>query len=68
MIVTNVFFGTGPQRGARVPFAGLLRLARQRRELAKLDARQLSDIGLTAAAAKSEANRPFWDVPSHWRG
>jgi uncharacterized protein YjiS (DUF1127 family) len=41
-------------------------LARQRRALAALDARLLADVGLTATAAKAEANRSFWDVPAHW--
>ena len=42
-------------------------LARQRRQLKQLDARLLADIGVGANAAKTEANRPFWDVPAHWR-
>ena len=44
----------------------LLALFRSRRALASLDARLLSDIGLTAEAAAHEAARPFWDVPPHW--
>ena len=34
--------------------------ASQRRQLARLDAIQLDDIGLTQAAAMAEANKPFW--------
>ena len=34
--------------------------ARQRRRLAALDARMLADIGITRAAALSEAEKPFW--------
>lgn len=34
--------------------------ARQRRRLAALDARMLADIGITWAAALSEAEQPFW--------
>jgi uncharacterized protein YjiS (DUF1127 family) len=40
---------------------------RQRVALLGLDAAHLADIGLTAAAAETEANRPFWDVPATWR-
>lgn len=38
----------------------------QRRELARLDARRLRDIGLTDDEAGAEARRPFWDAPAHW--
>ncbi|HPD91452.1 MAG: DUF1127 domain-containing protein [Rhodobacter sp.] len=50
---------------------GVLRLApallRQRRALAELDDARLRDLGLTRAQARSEADRPFWDAPAHWR-
>jgi uncharacterized protein YjiS (DUF1127 family) len=36
-------------------------LARQRRELMRLDDTMLKDIGLTRADALREAERPFWD-------
>ena len=39
---------------------------RQRQALAHLDAARLNDIGVTADEARAEADRPFWDVPSHW--
>lgn len=42
-------------------------LARQRHDLAQLDERMLSDIGLSADEAQKEVNRAPWDVPSHWR-
>ncbi|MDJ0823063.1 MAG: DUF1127 domain-containing protein [Paracoccaceae bacterium] len=42
-------------------------LARQRRDLARLDADALADIGVTAKDARDEANRPFWDAPENWR-
>lgn len=35
-------------------------VARERRILAEMDAARLSDIGLTAKAAKREAMKPFW--------
>ncbi len=44
-----------------------LGLYRQRRALARLDARALRDIGLDARTARAEAARPFWDVPAHWQ-
>lgn len=42
-------------------------LARQRRDLARLDARRLRDIGLSPEEANSESTRPFWDAPRHWK-
>ncbi|MCA8908655.1 MAG: DUF1127 domain-containing protein [Rhodospirillaceae bacterium] len=34
---------------------------RQRRQLADLDAHLLADIGLSAADARRESRRPFWE-------
>jgi len=34
--------------------------ARQRRQLARLDAAQLNDIGLARVEAMAEASKPFW--------
>ncbi|MCB9958909.1 MAG: DUF1127 domain-containing protein [Rhodospirillaceae bacterium] len=34
---------------------------RQRRQLAELDQHLLDDIGLSAADARRESHRPFWD-------
>jgi uncharacterized protein YjiS (DUF1127 family) len=34
--------------------------ARQRRDLAELDAHLLKDIGVTAGEARREAAKPFW--------
>jgi uncharacterized protein YjiS (DUF1127 family) len=34
--------------------------ARQRRALADLDDWMLADVGITRAAAKAEASKPFW--------
>ncbi|KZZ60954.1 hypothetical protein A3762_14870 [Oleiphilus sp. HI0125] len=34
--------------------------AQQRRQLAQLDQRALSDIGLSRADVLNEANKPFW--------
>jgi len=35
-------------------------LSRQRKQLARLDARMLADIGITAEQAKLEIAKPFW--------
>lgn len=43
-----------------------LDLYKQRRALLKMDADQLSDLGLTKSQALAEAKRPIWDVPAHW--
>lgn len=56
-----------PAPPARFGFFALLGLRRQRRALAKLDASQLADIGVSDAEAAQEAARPVWDVPQHWR-
>lgn len=47
--------------------ADLMSLYRQRRALAALDAAALDDVGLSREAADTEAKRPVWDVPAHWR-
>lgn len=41
---------------------------RTRRDLAKLDARALEDIGITPEQAYAEARLTVWDVPATWRG
>lgn len=48
-------------------FAGYIALTRQRRHLRALDAHVLHDIGVTRDEAVTEANRPGWDVPDHWK-
>jgi len=50
----------------RAGLPGLFALHRQRRNLAKLDARLLRDIGVSPGAAGREGARPPWDVPSTW--
>lgn len=44
-----------------------LSLRRQRRTLARLDARALEDIGITRKQAEDEAARPIWDAPEFWQ-
>lgn len=43
-----------------------LALGRTRRALARLDAAQLADIGVSPAQARNEAKRPVWDAPTGW--
>ncbi|WXL27980.1 DUF1127 domain-containing protein [Ectopseudomonas mendocina] len=38
-------------------------LARQRRQLARLDECALKDLGLSRADVMQESERPFWDDP-----
>ena len=57
-----------PGRTAQFPIFAWINVARQRRQLRNMDAHLLKDIGLNSEAARNEAARPFWDVPSHWRG
>lgn len=59
---------SGPSvRRRRIGPLDLLALWRQRRQLARLDARMLSDIGVTRDEAVREADRAIWDAPDHWR-
>ena len=46
----------------------MIAVARQRKALAALPEHLLSDIGVSAKAARAEAERAPWDVPAHWRG
>jgi uncharacterized protein YjiS (DUF1127 family) len=40
---------------------GWVEVSRQRRHLASLDNRMLSDIGFSRADVEREIDRPFWD-------
>lgn len=51
-----------PAAQARFPLLTWMRIARQRRLLARLDDRALADIGLSRREALAEAHRPFWDM------
>jgi len=42
-------------------------LARQRRDLARLDDHLRRDIGLDEPEIEVEISRPVWDIPSWWR-
>ena len=41
--------------------------SRQRRDLARLDARLLEDIDISPDQAREESGRAFWDAPGHWK-
>ena len=43
--------------------ARMLEVFRQRHRLAKLSDHQLADMGITSEEARTEAARPFWDLP-----
>ena len=45
----------------------MVAIRRHRRRLGDLDPYLLRDIGLTESEAREEVERPFWDVPGHWR-
>ena len=68
---TKSFGATRPQtaeiKSVFANFVDFAALYRQRRALARLDADALADIGVSADAAKAEAARPVWDVPTGWR-
>ncbi|MCH2095010.1 MAG: DUF1127 domain-containing protein [Rhodobacteraceae bacterium] len=42
-------------------------LRRQRNALSRLDETALKDVGLTREQALTEAGRPVWDSPQHWK-
>jgi len=46
--------------------ARLMQLRQQRRALAKMDAHQRLDLGISAQDAAVEAAKPIWNVPAHW--
>jgi uncharacterized protein YjiS (DUF1127 family) len=65
---------TDMSQGHRAAGTGLwawLKLAlavrNERKQLTRLDADQLRDLGLDKPTALSEAKRRLWDVPHHWR-
>ena len=50
------------RRIARFSLSHMLEIARQRRQLARLDDIALADMGLTRPQAHREASRAFWDI------
>ncbi len=52
-----------PRARIALPVREWIQVARERRALARLSDRELLDIGLDPQRARSEAGRPFWDLP-----
>lgn len=50
-----------------IGFMNYVALYRQRRALASLDDTRLADLGLSRHEANTEAKRPVWDAPLHWK-
>ena len=57
-----------PTRALSLPLRLWMALSRNRAALSRLDGHLLADIGITPDMARTESERPFWDVPAHWRG
>ena len=58
-----------PRGRPRTMIGRLLALAalrRSRRQLARLEAHLLRDVGLTGEEARREARAPVWNAPEHW--
>ncbi|MFK7744560.1 MAG: DUF1127 domain-containing protein [Roseobacter sp.] len=66
LIDNHAISHTCVQRPAPVSIWTRLAVWRSRRALAKLDARGLQDIGITAEQARREAENGLWDVPPSW--
>lgn len=60
-------FARAPQAGVVATLLQWSELARQRRQLRRLDHNSLKDLGIDPSAARAEAARPFWDVPAGWK-
>jgi len=50
-------------RGIGLPVGAWIAVARERARLASLEPETLADLGISPAAARAEASRPFWDLP-----
>ncbi|MEL6218311.1 MAG: hypothetical protein AAFR79_07575 [Pseudomonadota bacterium] len=61
--LTLLLDGAMPRANIRMPIGEWIRVARERRALAKLDHRALIDMGIDPTAARIESERPFWDLP-----
>ncbi|WGI23031.1 hypothetical protein [Amylibacter sp. IMCC11727] len=55
-----------PAKGPTRKLRAMLRVAQERHALKNLPPERLNDIGRTPTEAQDEANRAFWDVPTHW--
>lgn len=54
-------------RGLLSALLGFDQNFRNRRQLDRLDAHLRRDVGLDEPAARTELDRPFWDIPTWWR-
>ena len=61
-MITEYELRLGTARSHR-PLLSWLALWKERRDLARLDAHLLKDIGVSRDAAEIEANRAIWDMP-----
>ena len=59
--LTQTYLKHRPEASCRASLNILLSVRRQRRALAKLDARALEDMGITVEEARAESRRSFWD-------
>ena len=59
--LTQTYRTHRPEASCRASLNILLSVRRQRRALAKLDARALEDMGITVEEARAESRRSFWD-------
>lgn len=67
LIDTHVSLRSGKPRSFRAALLTRLAVWRSRRDLAKLDARQLEDVGISTLDAAREVKLSLWDVPHTWR-
>jgi uncharacterized protein YjiS (DUF1127 family) len=52
-----------PRARFTLPLGEWMQVSRERRALARLSDRELLDIGIDPQRARTEAARPFWDLP-----
>ncbi|MEM6886861.1 MAG: DUF1127 domain-containing protein [Pseudomonadota bacterium] len=68
MVLIDILSSTDQRN--QISLLGILRtrlaLWRSRRALARLNDRELADIGVSREAAKREAAKGAWDVPPSW--
>lgn len=57
----------GRRAGLATRLLSVITFQRHRKSLSRLDDRLLDDIGLSQHEARTEQDRPFWDVPPNWR-
>ena len=66
MALTDILFLNHRRRPLGARITRMLQIARQRRDLSKLEPHLLKDIGVTQDDARIEAARPPWDAPDFW--